>query len=46
MKEYLRLIYTLILALIPFVINVETNVGFDIYGEMVHKNQSTYDLSL
>lgn len=46
MKAYITSLYTLILLIIPIVVNVESNVGFDIYVEMVHQNQSTYDLSL
>ena len=40
MKTYLTLLQALILLVIPIVVNVESNVGFDIYGEMVHEYQS------
>jgi len=46
MKVYLRSIYALILLIIPTLVNVEFNVEVDIYWEMVHQDQSTYDLSL
>ncbi len=46
MKTYLTSIYALILLLIPVQVNIESYVGFDIYGEMVRQNQSTYELSL
>ena len=42
MKVYLTSLYNLILKVIPIVVNVELNVEFDIYGGMVHQNQSTY----